>query len=97
MNTELLRRISLRYLDVDAMLQSDDFLAEKSSDDLFELYNQMIELDETMLMNFCGIDAADCAQYAASICYDGLRTDEVWVIEAVSEEAKIKLTFRRQE
>ena len=46
LNTELLKKISLRYLDVDAMLQSDDFLAEKSEDDLFELYSQMIELDE---------------------------------------------------
>ena len=55
--------------------------------EMAEVLPQMIELDETMLMNFCGIDAADCAQYAASICYDGLRTDEVWVIEAVSEEA----------
>lgn len=48
---------------------------------------EMIVMDDTMLMNFCGIDASECAQYAAAISYDGLRTDEIWLIQAVSEEA----------
>lgn len=56
-------------------------------EEMAKLMPQMIMMDETMLMNFCGIDAADCVSYAAAISYDGLRTDEVWLVEAVSEEA----------
>ena len=48
---------------------------------------QMLPLDETTLMNFLGIDAGDCTQMAVAICMEGLRADEVWLIEAKDEAA----------
>lgn len=58
---------------------------------LYESYAQympdMFALDEDTMMNFLGIDAADCANYAVYICGDGLRADEVWLIEAKDEAA----------
>ncbi len=58
---------------------------------LYESYAQympeMFSLDEDTMMNFLGIDAADCANYAVYICGDGLRADEVWLIEAKDEAA----------
>lgn len=58
---------------------------------LYESYAEympdMFALDEDTMMNFLGIDAADCKQYTVYICGDGLRADEVWLIEAKDEEA----------
>ena len=58
---------------------------------LYESYAQympeMFSLDEDTMMNFLGIDAADCANYTVYICGDGLRADEVWLIEAKDEAA----------
>ena len=48
---------------------------------------QMLQLDDTTAMNFLGIDAADCTQMAVAICGEGLRADEVWLIEAKDEDA----------
>lgn len=48
---------------------------------------EMLPLDADMQMNFCGIDPADCAQAAVAICGNSLRTDEIWLIEAVDEAA----------
>ena len=48
---------------------------------------ERVPLDADMQFNFCGIDPADCAQSAVAICSDGLRTDEIWLIEAVDEAA----------
>lgn len=52
----------------------------------------MMVLDETMMLNFLGIHAEDCTQVVAAICADGLRTDEVWLIEAKDEASLEKLT-----
>ncbi|MBE6922544.1 MAG: DUF4358 domain-containing protein [Ruminococcaceae bacterium] len=46
---------------------------------------EMIPMDETTMLNFCGISAEDCTQVVAAICADGLITDEVWLIEAKDE------------
>jgi len=58
---------------------------------LYESYGQympdMFFPDEDTMMNFLGIDAADCANYTVYICGDGLRADEVWLIEAKDEAA----------
>ena len=58
---------------------------------LYESYSQympeMFQLDEDTMMNFLGIDVADCANYTVYICGDGLRADEVWLIEAKDEAA----------
>lgn len=48
---------------------------------------EMLPLDEDMQFNFCGINPADCKVSIAAICADGLRTDEIWLIEAADAEA----------
>lgn len=52
---------------------------------------EMILLDETMMMNFCGISAADCTESYVATCADGLRTDEIWLIEAANADALASL------
>ena len=48
---------------------------------------EMMVLDENTMLNFLGIQAADCTQVVAAVCANGLRTDEVWLIEAKDEAA----------
>lgn len=48
---------------------------------------ELLPLDADMQLNFFGIDSADCVQAVAAICSDSLRTDEIWLIEAVDAEA----------
>lgn len=65
----------------------------------------MFSLDEETMMNFLGIDAADCANYAVYICGDGLRADEVWLIEAkdeaalgrLKEKAEMRIQYKKDE
>lgn len=38
--------------------------------------------DEGLRLNLMGIQEADCVQVITAVCADGLRTDEVWLIEA---------------
>lgn len=56
---------------------------------LYESYSQylpeMFYPDEDTLLNFLGIQAEDCAQYKVAICSEGMRADEVWLIEARDE------------
>lgn len=56
---------------------------------LYESYSQympdMFYPDEATLLNFLGISAEDCAQYKIAICAEGMRTDEIWLIEAKDE------------
>ena len=55
-----------------------------------ELYQQLLETmpdmilieDADMRLNLMGIRSEDCAQVVTAVCADGLRTDEVWLIEA---------------
>ena len=53
---------------------------------LYESYAQympdMFEPDADTMMNFLGISVEDCAQYKVAICAEGMRSDEVWLIEA---------------
>lgn len=62
---------------------------------LYESYGEylsdMILPDEETMLNFLGIEAADCAQYVVAICGDGMRTDEVWLIEAKDDAALERL------
>lgn len=60
-------------------------------DAMAELMPEMILMDETTMLNFCGISAEDCTQVVAAICADGLVTDEVWLIEAKDEAALERL------
>lgn len=56
---------------------------------LYESYSQympdMFYPDDDTMLNFLGISAEDCAQYKVAICAEGMRTDEVWLIEAKDE------------
>ena len=72
---------------------------ESKSVDLNALYEsygaympEMFVPDEDTLMTFLGIDTADCKQYVVMICADGMRTDEVWLIEAKDADALARLT-----
>lgn len=63
---------------------------------LYESYSQylpeMFYPDEATLLNFLGIHAEDCVQYKVAICAEGLRADEVWLIEAKDAAALENLT-----
>ena len=48
---------------------------------------EMLPMDEAMMLNFCGIKAEQCKQVVVAVCSDGLRADEVWLIEAADEAA----------
>lgn len=48
--------------------------------------------DDTTLLDFLGIHAEDCAQYKVAICAEGLRADEIWLLEAKDDAAMEKLT-----
>lgn len=51
----------------------------------------MFLADADTMMNFMGICTEDCTQAVVALCADGLRTDEVWLLEAKSEDALTKL------
>ena len=51
----------------------------------------MLKMDDVTMMNFQGIDAADCTQAQVAICAEGLRADEIWLIEAKDAAALEKL------
>ena len=63
---------------------------------LYESFQQylpeMFYPDEATLLNFLGIRAEDCVQYKVAICAEGLRADEVWLIEAKDDAAMQTLT-----
>ena len=51
----------------------------------------MFVMDESTMLNFLGIDAADCTQAIVAVSGDGLRADEVWLIEAKDEDALARI------
>ena len=53
-----------------------------------ETLPEMIRMeDPDTVLNFFGIRSEDCVQMVTAICADGLRTDEVWLIEAKDAQA----------
>ena len=63
--------------------------APKEPADLNALYESytanlpaMFPIDETTMLNFVGMKAEDCTQVVIAVCANGLRTDEVWLVEA---------------
>lgn len=60
-------------------------------DALYDSYSQylpdMFYPDEATMLDFLGIDTADCAKYKVAICAEGMRSDEVWLIQAKDEAA----------
>lgn len=61
-------------------------LADVYSEISGTLPNMML-MDADGMMNFYGVDAALCDQYVLAICAEGLRADEVWLIEAKDDAA----------
>ena len=51
----------------------------------------MIKMDANMMLNFCGIDAADCKEALVYVSADGLLADEIWLIEAKDAAALSRL------
>lgn len=43
---------------------------------------EMLELDQDLMLDYCGIRAEDVTEAKVVICADSLRTDEIWVVEA---------------
>lgn len=62
---------------------------------IYEGYSQylpdMFLADESTMLNFLGIEAADCTQVVVAISGEGMRTDEVWLIQAKDEVALEKI------
>lgn len=51
--------------------------------ELLETMPEMILIEDAdMRLNLLGIQSKDCTQVVTAVCADGLRTDEVWLIEA---------------
>ena len=48
---------------------------------------QMLVLEGDLLTNFLGINASDYPQVVAAICAEGLRVDEVWLVETSGEDS----------
>lgn len=46
---------------------------------------KMLQLNESKMLNFCGIKSEDVKQALVYICADSLKTDEIWLIEAKDE------------
>lgn len=56
-----------------------------------DLMPDMFQPDADTMLNFLGIETADCTQAVVYICADGMRTDEVWLLEAKDAETLEKL------
>ena len=52
---------------------------------------EMLELKEDLMLDYCGIRAEDVSQAMVLICADSLRTDEIWLLEAVDAKAASRL------
>ena len=53
---------------------------------------EMMLLNEDTMLNFLGIDTEDCAQVIVALCENGLKTDEIWLIQAKDSDAMDRLT-----
>ena len=52
---------------------------------------EMLKLEDSMMLDYCGIDAAKTKQAVVQICADSLRTDEIGLLEATDETAAKEL------
>lgn len=57
---------------------------------------EMVLLDDSAKMNLYGIDSEKCTQAIVANCSDGLRSDEIWLIEAVDETAAKEIAVLAQ-
>ena len=59
---------------------------------------EMLELDASLMLDYCGIKEADVTAAKVLICADSLRTDEIWLIQAKDAAAAdtiVKLAEKR--
>lgn len=72
----------------------------RGSADLQQVYDElgrraelpeMLLLNEQRIRNFYGINPAACRQLLLAVSDDGLRVDEIWLIEAADEKAAEEL------
>jgi hypothetical protein len=61
------------------------------------VYPKMMEVEGEMRLDFLGIREEDCAQCVTLLCDDGMKTDELWLIEAVDDAAMERLTKLAQQ
>lgn len=54
---------------------------------ILETTPEMMLVEDNMRLNLLGIQEEDCAQVITAICADALRTDEIWLVEAVDADA----------
>lgn len=52
---------------------------------------EMYQMDKETMLNYMGIDDADCLQAVVAVASDGLRADEIWLIEAKDADALARL------
>lgn len=52
---------------------------------------EMVVLEEKAMMNQYGVDASKCTQVIIANCSDGLKSDEIWLIEAVDATAAAEI------
>lgn len=48
---------------------------------------EMLELNQDLMLDYCGIHPETVKRAKVLICEDSLRTDEIWLVEAVDEAA----------
>lgn len=48
---------------------------------------EMVDINGDMMLSLYGIEQADVKQAKVTVCSDGLRADEIWLIEAVDADA----------
>lgn len=71
---------------------------EEKNVDLAAMYEQfgdmlpeMYLMDEDTMLNYLGIDMADCVQAVVAVTSDGLGADEVWLVQAKDADALARL------
>ena len=72
--------------------------AGKKTADMAAIYEQvaeslpeMYQMDADTMLNYLGISTDDCIQAVAAVASEGVRADEIWLIEAKDARALTKI------
>ena len=72
--------------------------AGKKTADMAAIYEQvaeslpeMYQMDADTMLNYLGISMDDCVQAVAAVASEGVRADEIWLIEAKDARALTKI------
>ena len=86
--------------------------AEKKTVDMAAIYGQveeslpeMYQMDADTMLNYLGISMEDCVQAVTAVASEGVRADEIWLIEAknaqsltnIQKLAESRLTAKEEE